>query len=162
MKILAMRNILGKTKTLIAFLLLVFSTRGFGTTYYVSSTGEDSNPGTSIASAWATISKVNSSIFLPGDTLYFEGGQTFNGNIFLPATDANDPNNLFVISTYGMGRATINAGSSYGFYALNTQGFSISNLIFDGNSTSTNTNAGFIIFSDLSGDAKLSNISISN
>jgi Secretion system C-terminal sorting domain len=162
MKILAMRNILGKTKTLIAFLLLVFSTRGFGTTYYVSSTGEDSNPGTSIASAWATISKVNSSIFLPGDTLYFEGGQTFNGNIFLPATDANDPNNLFVISTYGTGRATINAGSSYGFYALNTQGFSISNLIFDGNSTSTNTNAGFIIFSDLSGDAKLSNISISN
>jgi Right handed beta helix region/Secretion system C-terminal sorting domain len=162
MKILAMRNILGKTKTLIAFLLLVFSTRGFGTTYYVSSTGDDSNPGTSIAAGWSTISKVNSSTFLPGDTLYFEGGQTFNGNIFLPATDANDPNNLFVISTYGTGRATIDAGSSYGFYALNTQGFSISNLIFDGNSVTTNNSAGLIIFSNLSGNVKFNNISVSN
>jgi hypothetical protein len=162
MKILAMRNILGKTKTLIAFLLLVFSTRTFGTTYYVSSTGDDSNSGTSIAAAWATISKVNSSTFLPGDTLYFEGGQTFNGNIFLPATDANDPNNIFVISSYGSGRATINAGSSYGFYALNTQGFSISNLIFDGNSVTTNNSAGLIIFSNLSGNVKFNNISVSN
>ena len=157
-----MRNILGKKKTLIGFLLLVFSTKGFGTTYYVSSTGDDSNSGTSIAAAWATISKVNSSTFLPGDTLYFEGGQTFNGNIFLPATDANDPNNIFVISSYGSGRATINAGSSYGFYALNTQGFSISNLIFDGNSVTTNNSAGLIIFSNLSGNVKFNNISVSN
>jgi hypothetical protein len=152
-------HIIRKSLTL---LLLVFSTSSFAINYYVSSTGDDTNPGTSIATAWASITKVNSSIFLPGDALYFEGGQTFNGNIYLPAGDANDPNNIFTISSYGTGKATINAGTSYGFYAYNTQGFSISNLIFDGNSVTTNTNAGLIVFSDLSGDVKLSNISISN
>src|SRR5664279_3366360 len=87
--------------TSFTILLLVFSTSSFATNYYVSSTGDDSQSGTSMATAWATISKVNSSIFLPGDALYFEGGHTFNGNIYLPAADANDPNNIFVISTYG-------------------------------------------------------------
>ena len=165
MKILALKKLLRRTKSfqiLFTFSFLAFSTCGFATTYYVSSTGDDSNTGTSIAEAWSTIGKVNSSTFLPGDTLYFEGGQTFSGSIYLPATDANDPNNIFVVSSYGTGRAIISAGTSYGFYAYNTQGFSISNLIFDGNSATTNTNAGIIIFSDLSGDVKLSNISIDN
>jgi hypothetical protein len=147
---------------LFALLLLLFSTSSFANAYFVSSTGNDSNPGTSIAGAWATINKVNSSEFLPGDALYFEGGQTFSGNIYLSSSDANDPNNIFVISSYGTGRATINAGTSYGFYAYNTQGFSISNLIFDGNTVSTNTDAGVLIFSDVSGDVKFRNISISN
>ncbi len=149
-------------QVLITIILLVYSEFSFGSAYYVSSNGDDSNNGTTIATAWATIGKVNSTVFLPGDSLYFEGGQTFNGNIYLPATDANDPNNIFAITSYGTGKATINAGSSYGFYAYNTQGFSISNLIFDGNNTSTNTGIGISIFSDLSGDVKLSNISISN
>ncbi|HTB26345.1 MAG TPA: hypothetical protein VK711_13310, partial [Puia sp.] len=94
MKILALRNIWREAKTLITFLLIIFSTRGFATAYYVSSAGNDSNTGTTIATAWATIGKVNSNIFLPGDTLYFEGGQTFNGSIYMPATDANDLNNI--------------------------------------------------------------------
>ena len=152
-------NILEVSLTL---LFLVCCEIGFGSAYYVRSTGDDSNNGTSIATAWATISKVNSKAFLPGDTLYFEGGQTFNGSINLTADDGNDPNSIFVITSFGTGRATINAGGSYGFYAYNTQGFSISNLIFDGNNTSTNTGAGISIYSDLPGDVKLSNISISN
>ncbi len=72
------------------------------------------------------------------------------------------PTNPFIISTYGTGRATINAGTSNGFYAYNTQGFSVSNLILDGNNPSTNTGAGVLIFSDLPGDLKFSNISISD
>ena len=140
----------------------MFSTSTLATTYYVSSNGDDANPGISISGAWATINKVNNSVFLPGDTLYFEGGQTFSGNIFLSDIDANNPGNIFVISSYGTGRATINAGTSYGFFALNTQGFSINNLIFDGNAVSTNTNAGMMILADVSGDAKFGNISISN
>ena len=153
------RNTINKLFTL---LFLLFSTSSFATAYYVSSTGSDSNPGTSISDAWATINKVNSTVFLPGDKLYFEGGKTFSGSIYLNSSDANDPDNIFVISSYGTGRATINAGTSYGFYAYNTQGFSISNLILDGNSMSTSTDAGLILFADVSGDVKFSNISISN
>ena len=142
------------------FLFITFNS--FATHYYVSSTGSDANPGTSMAAPWATLAKVNSTQFFPGDALYFEGGKTFNGSINLVSSDANDPNNLFVISSYGVGRATINAGTSNGFYALNTQGFSVSNLILDGVNPSTNVGAGVLIFSDLSGDIKFSNISISN
>ena len=123
--------------------------------------GNDANPGTSIAGAWATVNKVNNSKFLPGDTLYFEGGHTFNGNISIDGSDANDPNNIFVIASYGTGRAIINAGTGYGFYAYNTQGFSISNLIFDGNTASTNTGTGILIFSDLTGNIKFKSISVS-
>jgi hypothetical protein len=147
---------------LLTLLFLFFTTGNFAATYYVSGTGDDGHPGTSIAGAWATIDKVNSSIFLPGDTLYFEGGHTFNGSILLTAGDANDPANIFVISSYGTGRAIINAGTSFGFQAKNTQGFSISNLIFDGNSAATNSAAGITIFSDMGGDIKFSNISVSN
>ena len=149
-------------RTLFTFLFLLISTGSFATAYYVSSIGNDSNPGTSIAGAWATIDKINSVVFLPGDALYFEGGQTFTGNIFLNSSDANDPNSIFVISTYGSGRATINGGGSYGFNAYNTQGFSISNLIFDGNSMSTNTDVGVMVYADVSGNVKFSNISFSN
>jgi hypothetical protein len=152
-------NAINKLFTLV---FLLCSMSGFATTYYVSSTGSDSNPGTSTAGAWATINKVNNTVFLPGDTLYFEGGQTFTGNIYLNGSDANDPNNIFVISSYGTGRATINSGISYGFYAYNTQGFSLSNLIFDGNSMLTDTSSGVRVFADSSGNIKLSNISVSN
>ena len=147
---------------LFTLLFLLFSTNSFATSYFVSSAGDDANPGTSIGTAWATINKVNSTSFLPGDALYFEGGKTFIGNIHLTDVDANDPDNLFVISSYGTGRATINAGTSYGFYAYNTQGFSLSNLIFDGNNTSTNSGEGILIFSDLPGNIKFSNISITD
>ena len=149
-------------RKLFANLFLILSNGSYAASYYVSSTGDDLNAGTSVAAPWATISKVNSVVFQPGDALYFEGGQTFSGSIFIPSTNANDPNNIFVISSYGTGKAIINAGTSYGLYAYNTQGFSITNLIFDGNSTATNTNAGIIVFSDLTGNVKLSNISISN
>src|SRR5664279_1042961 len=96
-------------------LCLFCSSPAFATDYYVSSTGDDASSGTSIVTAWASISKVNSTIFLPVDALFFEGGKTFAGNIFLSAGEANDPSNIFTISSYGTGKATINAGTSYGF-----------------------------------------------
>lgn len=147
---------------LFVLLSLLFSAPTYATNYYVSNTGNDLSSGTSMATPWASISKVNSVVFLPGDALFFKGGQTFNGTILLTAAEANDPTNIFTISTYGTGMAIINAGTSNGFYAYNTGGFSISNLVFDGNNTSTNTGVGILIFSDLAGDLKFGNISLSN
>ncbi len=152
----------GMLHQLPAFLSLLFCTKCFATTYYVSSTGNDANTGNTPAIAWATIAKVNATIFHPGDVLLFEGGHSFSGSILLDAADANDPGQTFTISSFGSGVATINAGTSYGLYAYNTQGFSISSLIFDGNSPVTNTDAGIKVFSDLGGDIKFSNISFSN
>src|SRR4249920_2091892 len=90
-----------------SFLSLLFSLNSFATDYFVSSGGSDANAGTSIGTAWATLTKVNNTIFLPGDALYFESGKTFNGSINLLGSDANDPANPFIISSYGGGKATI-------------------------------------------------------
>ena len=48
-----------------------------GTTYYVSTSGSDSNPGTSSALPWATVAKVNATTFSPGDTILFERGDVW-------------------------------------------------------------------------------------
>jgi hypothetical protein len=54
-------------------------------TYYVSSSGNDSNSGLSVANAWRTISKLNTIDFSPGDFVLFEGGTVFPGNLLLGA-----------------------------------------------------------------------------
>ncbi len=48
-----------------------------GTTYYVSLSGSDSNTGTSPASAWRTVGRVDQAELKPGDGVLFEGGATF-------------------------------------------------------------------------------------
>lgn len=51
-----------------------------GTTYYVDSVGgSDSNSGTSPTSPWATLSKVNSTTFAPGDKILFHAGNVWTG-----------------------------------------------------------------------------------
>lgn len=77
-----------------------------GTKYYLKSGGNDSLSGTSLANAWATISKVNSFVgFSQNDTIFLEGGSTFVGPLIPPHNGiAGQP---IVITSYGTGRATI-------------------------------------------------------
>lgn len=46
-------------------------------TYYISPTGSDSNSGTSPATPWQTLAKVNGATFAAGDQILFESGKTF-------------------------------------------------------------------------------------
>jgi hypothetical protein len=130
--------------------------------YFISSTGNDSATGNTVPTAWKTIEKLNSIDINPGDRVFFEGGKTFYGSIFLLNTDANDASNTVVITSYGNQKATINSGANYGFYAYNTQGFTLRDLIFEGSGMSTNTNDGVVLYADISGDVKLFNISLVN
>lgn len=50
-------------------------------TFYVSAQGSDSNNGISTATPWKTISKVNSTMFQPGDAIRFRKGDIFTGNL---------------------------------------------------------------------------------
>ena len=53
-----------------------------GVTYYVSqSAGQDSNNGLSPDKAWQTIDKVNGTNFLPGDTILFQRGGSWNEDL---------------------------------------------------------------------------------
>jgi len=70
-----------KFKLIFLLALVLFSTTLQAKTYYVSSSGNNSNNGTSTSTPWQTISKVNSFSFASGDIILFQRGNTFYGGI---------------------------------------------------------------------------------
>ena len=53
--------------------------------YYVdASLGSDVNPGTSTDASWRTLSKVNASNFLPGDSILFKCGESWREELIVP------------------------------------------------------------------------------
>lgn len=119
-------------------------------TYYVSPGGNDANAGTSPGSPWKTVAKVNGWTFIPGDSVLFQGGQTFAGSItFASSGTSSSP---IVISSYGTGSAIINAGTStgsalesgsagdgWGLRILDAAYVHVSNLKFVGSGVNTTT-----------------------
>lgn len=82
-----------------------------GTTYYVSAAGSDSNPGTSSSTPWKSLSKINSIVLNPGDTVSFRRGDTWTGGVVTgqSGTDAAP----ITLNGYGSGNApTITGGKS--------------------------------------------------
>ena len=86
-----------------ASIVLVPAQRAFaaGTTYYVSATGNDSNAGTSTSAPWRSLSKVNSKTFQPGDTIRFESGDSWTGQLW-PKGSGTDGAPIS-IDSYGTG-----------------------------------------------------------
>src|SRR5690554_1445367 len=70
----------------ILFALLFFNSNA--TVYYVSSSGNDANPGTSEALPWKTLAKVNNFTPSPGDQILFKRGDQWSGNISVKASGA--------------------------------------------------------------------------
>jgi len=109
-------------KTIIISVLLLFSIgcKKVGThetfeqsankTYYVSKAGDDNNPGTE-AKPFRSIDRVNKLILKPGDAVYFNGGEIFNGTLLITLNGTEDK--PVVISAYGTGRATINGAKTH-------------------------------------------------
>ncbi len=76
---------------------------GTGTTYYVSpGGGDDSNDGTSQATAWKTLDRVASGSFGPGDSVLLEGGADVRGCLVLTGDRvASTPDAPFTLGAYG-------------------------------------------------------------
>ncbi len=167
---LTFKAVSNQTLKINRLLLLLFSIcisfTTYATDYYVSSTGNDSNAGTSSATAWQSLSKVNGFSFSAGDRIFLEGGKTFSGNLSLGSDDTGSSSNPIVIDSYGTGVATINAGSNTGVYILNTSGISVKNLIikggWDSGSQSGNNGSGVHLNNNKAGNIKLSFIRLSN
>jgi hypothetical protein len=132
---------------------------GVPVTYYVSSSGSDTNTGMSTTSPWQTIAKVNASTFNPGDSILFQGGQTFTGAIVSPSSGT--PSNPITFGSYGGGQATISSGASAGFSSTNQAGIIVRDLTFIGNGSTNSTN-GISFLNNLSGNVHLQNIQIIN
>jgi len=80
--------------------------------YYVSSSGDDINPGTK-TSAFKTINRVNGIHLIAGDTVCFKSGDVFNGSLIVKGTNGT-LNKPVVITSYGSRYAIINANDSVG------------------------------------------------
>ncbi len=131
--------------------------------YYVNTTGNNTD-GLTLSTAWTTLDKINTKNFNAGDTIVFEGGKTFNGNIEFDNNDGNSASKPIILTTYGNGQATINTTltSKCGLKATNTQGFHISNLKFKGPGNGTQKDIDGMLFFTTSTSGYLSNISIKN
>tara|TARA_B110001450_G_scaffold236794_1_gene242502 strand:+ start:361 stop:2028 length:1668 start_codon:yes stop_codon:yes gene_type:complete len=93
-------------KTLIISIILSFAINNlFATTYYVSNSGDDRNSGLSSADPWSSISKINSSIFIPGDSILLNRNDTWNERLQVPTAGTIGLNILF--GAYGTGSKPI-------------------------------------------------------
>jgi hypothetical protein len=119
-------------------------------TYYVTTIGNDANlgTGTSAATAWKTLTPVNSHVFVPGDRIFFNGGETFAGGMFIQNV-ASGSSNPITLDSYGTGRATVNTTSttSVGCYIYRMAGMVIQNLNFTGPGV-TGTSDGILFYND--------------
>src|SRR5437868_5187310 len=143
------------------FLLLVsFSARAAN--YYVSPSGDDANPGTSPQNPWRTSSKVSGFTFSAGDRILFQGGSRFTGGLIFDSGDTATPDDPIQVSSYGTGRALIDAGDGTAFSAYNCSGYLITNLNFIGSGRTTNTGNGISFYNDLPGNVKLDYVHLDN
>jgi len=88
-------------KVIISILLILSTLVASGTNYYVKSAGNDSNSGQSDGQAWATLSKVSASSFNPGDSIFFNAGDSWRETLEVPS-DGNAGANLY-FGKYGTG-----------------------------------------------------------
>jgi hypothetical protein len=87
-------------KILFLFNLLLLTIVASGKNYYVSETGSDLNGGTTIATSWKTLSKVQSFMtsFKAGDSILFKRDSKFTGTLQI-----NGKSNLY-FGAYGTGQ----------------------------------------------------------
>ena len=79
----------------------LFTFSGYSTTYYVSSSGNDSNSGLTTALPWKTLTKINGFTFKPGDQILFQRGSTFYGT--LTVKNSGTTGSPIVYGAYGSG-----------------------------------------------------------
>jgi len=71
-------------------LLFILSSHIFAVTYYVSFLkGNDENNGIKLKSPWGTLSKVNLTKFLPGDSILFKRGEIWRGQLIPNSGDSS-------------------------------------------------------------------------
>lgn len=82
-------------------LLLLAGGPLYAATYYVATSGNDSNSGLRVNEAWKTIEKINHTTFSPGDVILFHAGDSWNGQLAPRGSGAEG--RPIVIGRYGRG-----------------------------------------------------------
>jgi parallel beta-helix repeat protein len=119
-------------KNIIILLFIAFGIAN-STTYYVSTSGDDANAGTSQASPWKNLSRIHNTAYSPGDSILLKRGDVFEGQIV--DTLAGTSGSPIVIGAYGTGAKPILYGDfrgivwtkiagRTGYYKAYTNGYS--------------------------------------
>lgn len=117
------------------------------TTYYIdAANGDDLNEGTSESTAWKTTANVNTTTFLPGDSILLAGGQIHDGSMSFSDADRGTSVLPITISSYGTGKANINSGNGLAIYLGDTAGFKITNLKLTGSGSTVNSSDGITLW----------------
>ncbi|MFA6486432.1 MAG: peptidoglycan-binding protein [Candidatus Magasanikbacteria bacterium] len=111
------------------FLLPAPVARAASATYYVDATsGLDANNGTSIATPWKTISKVNNTTLSPGDTVLFKRGETWAEQ--LTPKSSGTVTSSIIFSVYGDSGAATITGGTYNLLVSAKNYLSFNNITF--------------------------------
>lgn len=130
------------------------------TDYYLNPRGDDRNEGTGVDHAWASIDRLNLATLMPGDRIFFEAGARYMGPLLLEPEDRGTDTDPITITSYGDGRAQIDAGEGAGVFAHNTAGIVLSHITVIGSGHPRNTSDGVAFLNDLSGDVLLGGITL--
>lgn len=128
-------------------------------TYYISPSGNDSASGTTPSTAWRTLDKADATVFPPGSSILFQGGDKFTGELKLSKDDAGNASKPVTIGSYGKGVATIHASGTSGIIVFDTAGVDIRDLKITGSGA---TGSGINAYSNLPTGKRLNHISIQN
>lgn len=128
--------------------------------YYISAAGSDSNVGTSADQAWATLGKVSTVAFGPGDRILLEGGRVFSGLLELGAGCKGTKEKPVVVTSYGKGRAVIYGDDGDAVRIVGASCVTIENLSVIGSGPKTN-NKGSGVLLRKSRDVKVDSIEAS-
>lgn len=133
-------------------LLLSGSLSAQSSTYYIDSEhGTDSNNGLEVGSAWKSLSRINSTNFQPGDTIYFRAGSSWNG-MLMPKGNGG-VNKPIVINSYGRGRKPriIGDGGVAAVMLRNQDWWEISNLDVSNDAPEEGLRRGILILAEDAG-----------
>ncbi len=96
-------------RKLYLLLFFILSLSAGATNYYISSSGDDANNGTSASTPWKTIAKINGRTFSPGDFILFKRGDTWREQITIPSSGS--AGNPLTFGAYGTGAKPIINGA---------------------------------------------------
>ncbi|GGH00496.1 right-handed parallel beta-helix repeat-containing protein [Silvibacterium dinghuense] len=87
--------------TLLCSALLCGAGAAHAATYYISSSGSDTNSGLRKNDAWKTLDQVNRHVFAPGDRILFHRGDAWSGQLTPQGSGAEG--HPVILDTYGSG-----------------------------------------------------------
>ncbi len=91
----------GNIVYIVALVFMFLVNVSHATNYYVSTSGSDSNSGTSESQPWKSLTKVNSFTFSPGDQILFKRGEEWSGTITVKSSGTSG--SPIVYGAYGSG-----------------------------------------------------------